>query len=555
MSARSLQATTLLLLGLAIGCGEDEPPSGGPRSLSSNIDEIEETTESFANAMLELSVAVKTGNRDVIGGMAAAEVVGAPLPIRKGQPENRGLFDRLTWPTEKSTSLTGDQWLDRVEAFRDLFGEIEDVRFKVKESRVDITGEKIDARIAFWVVGRDATSSREWVRGKAQVDATLSPSGWKLRRFDVGEIGSMVGTKTIFDEVAQPAGLNAVDPPHGASPGPAYAAYGAATVDVDLDGLLDLFATGPRKNSLYLNRGDGSFADIAEEAHLAMLPVTVTAPLFLDFDNDGDQDLFLSAIGEQILLENRLIPDGRVEFMDVSLGAGVARHAIGFSAVAGDVDGNGFTDVFVASYNRYGEVLPDRWDGASNGTANLLFLNRGDGRFAEAAEDWGVAGSKWSYAAGFADVDGDHDLDLYVANDYGGPNQLFVNLGQRFEERALDFGVSDGGYGMGVDFGDFDRDGDLDLHVTRMSSTAGNRILGRLAPGELPSKTRLGIMAAGNALYENRGDGRFHDVSSDAGPFSGGWAWGGGFIDIDNDGFEDLFTPNGFVSGTSLNDT
>jgi hypothetical protein len=59
----------------------------------------------------------------------------------------------------------------------------------------------------------------------------------------------------------------------------------------------------------------------------------------------------------------------------------------------------------------------------------------------------------------------------------------------------------------------------------------------------------------GNSLYENTGAGRFRDVSASAGPFSAGWAWGGGFIDIDNDGFEDLFTPNGFISGSKLHDT
>jgi hypothetical protein len=200
-------------------------------------------------------------------------------------------------------------------------------------------------------------------------------------------------------------------------------------------------------------------------------------------------------------------------------------------------------------------VLPDRWDGAGNGTANLLLLNRGDGTFSEAAAEWGVASRRWSYAAGLADLDADGDLDLYVANDYGGPNHLYVNLGDHFADRSNELGVADGGYGMGVDPGDFDNDGDLDLHVTRMSSTAGRRILSRLGDDELPSRDRLQIMAAGNALYENLGDGRFTDVSAKLGPFSGGWAWGGGFIDVDNDTRLDLYTPNGFVSGPSLKDT
>ena len=91
--------------------------------------------------------------------------------------------------------------------------------------------------------------------------------------------------------------------------------------------------------------------------------------------------------------------------------------------------------------------------------------------------------------------------------------------------------------------------------VTRMSSTAGRRILARLGGGELPERDRLEGMAVGNALYRNDGKGYFKEVTKAVGPFSGGWAWGGGFIDVDNDGREDLYTPNGFISGTSLKDT
>ena len=230
------------------------------------------------------------------------------------------------------------------------------------------------------------------------------------------------------------------------------------------------------------------------------------------------------------------------------------REAIGFSDGAADVNGDGWQDVYVASYNRYGTVMPNSWRRATNGTPNLLFINRGDGTFREAGRDWGVRDARWSYAAAFADIDENGDQDLYVANDFG-ENALYLNEGGRFRDAASELGVLDPGNGMGAAFGDFDNDGDLDLHVTNMSSTAGNRILARLMPEARADSSVLKKLAAGNTLFEYRGEAGFVDVSADVGGLSAGWAWGGGFVDFNNDGWEDLYAPNGFISGKSMNDT
>ena len=91
-----------------------------------------------------------------------------------------------------------------------------------------------------------------------------------------------------------------------------------------------------------------------------------------------------------------------------------------------------------------------------------------------------------------------------------------------------------------------------------MSSTAGNRIIKRLFPDEatqLEDTRVLNKLAAGNTLFANLGDGQFKDVSASTGPFSAGWSFGGGFVDFDNDGWEDLHSPNGFISGKGLKDT
>jgi hypothetical protein len=549
-----LPALSLCVLLALPGCDSNaiDPADAG-------MEDIEETTESFANALLDMSIAAR--RRD---SAAVAEFI-APRIESNGWPEHAGDPEIIRWTSRRHYKLEAavaeqsrEQFVTDLGAFLDLYAAIEDVRFKIAKSTTSSTAagkDLVDADIKFWIVGRDRDGHRSWTRGKGTAKGRLEDERWQLDRLVLKSLETMLANRDVFDEIAEPAGLAATAPRLTARRGEPFAAYGAAADDVDGDGFLDIFVTGAQANRLYLGSAAGTFKEVAAEAMLRDLPHTATAPLFLDFDGDGDRDLFLAAIGEQYMFENRRVPDGRLEFLDVSLDAGVAHSAIGFSAVGGDLNGDGATDIYVASYNRYGNVLPDHWDGATNGTPNLLFLSNGDGTYREAAAEMGVDDRRWSYAAGFADVDSDGHLDLYVANDFGGENALFMRRGARFVDEATQRGVADGGYGMGVSFADYDNDGDLDLHVTRMSSTAGRLILARLGGGKLPERDRLESMAIGNALYRGNGDGSFVDVSAEAGPFGAGWAWGGGFIDFDNDGSEDLYTPNGFISGPSLKDT
>ncbi|MFQ5670055.1 MAG: FG-GAP repeat domain-containing protein [Acidobacteriota bacterium] len=557
----------LLLLGVLLALGAAVSvllmvgvPRAGKRPAgpgAGTLDDVEEPTESFANQLHGCSAGLRKGNMESAAACFAETLTATPFPA--AWPEAVPVvkwFSRRTWKPESPVRQSRPEFIRSLAGFVARFDPVEDVRIKVKRSRATEGGARVEADLAFWLVGRNEKGRREWVQGKAKVRAAREPgSPWRMDPFEITEFGSMVASRDLFQEVSWEAGLEEEDPPVLEHPSLGLAAYGAAAADVDGDGLLDLFSTGARGNTLYLNQGDGTFRDAAAESWVRTLPAPGVAPLFVDYDNDGDSDLFITSTGGQFLFENRRIPEGRLVFRDVSLQAGVQRKAVGFSAAAGDVNGDGFPDLYVASYNLYGQVLPDSWDHATNGTANLLFVNQGDGTFREQGREWGIADGRWSYAASFADVDGDGDLDLYVANDFGGGNALFINQGNRFEDQAAARGVADGGYGMGVSFSDYDNDGDLDLHVTKMSSTAGRRILAHLDSHTLPGKERLGELASGNSLYANQGDGTFRDVSAEAGPFSAGWAWGGGFVDIDNDGREDLHTPNGFLSGASMKDT
>ncbi len=519
------------------------------------LEVIEEQTESLANRLLELSIATRQKDLDQIADFFADSLLAIPLPT---EPED--LVHQVKWIykhgwkiQKEALRLSLSAFLKDWGVFLNHFSEIDDARFKVKKATFDDRGAQ--ANVYFYLVGRDAEGLREWARGYASVHAQASEEGnWKISQFVLESLESLVSTIELFSEVGGPAGVAAFFPVYGSSQNRGFVWHGAAAADVDLDGLMDIFATGIFENYLYLNEGNGRFRDASAQTQTKILP-KATTPLFLDYDNDGDQDLFLSSPQNQMLLENRLIPEGKLEFFDVSLQSGIGLvPAIGFSAIAGDVNGDGRPDIYVSSYNRYGQVMPNSWHRATNGTPNLLFINKGNGEFVESAKEWGVDDGRWSYAAGFVDIDEDGDMDIYVANDFG-ENGLYLNHGDRFVDVAVSWGVLDPGNGMGVSFGDYDNDGDQDLHVTNMSSTAGNRILGRLFPSVSRETGVLVKLASGNSLYENLGNGQFKDVTSAVGGFSSGWAWGGGFIDFDNDGWEDIYTPNGFISGKSMKDT
>jgi hypothetical protein len=459
-------------------------------------------------------VAVRDRDFDAIGTYLASEIGGTPFPAETpaAEPVLKWVAAR-SWPLPADETLPREIWLGRFREFLTRFGSLADARFKVKGAHFDSASQG-EAHIKYFLVTRNEAGRREWIKGTGHIEVVRQAEGpWQIAGLTLDELASKVSQVELFSEVAFPAGVSTVFPAFGVGKNQGFVSHGAAVADVNNDGLQDLAATGVETNQLYLNNGRGGFEDVSTESLVGLAPVGSGA-LFLDYDNDGDADLFLAGVGPQVLFENRFVPDGEVRFWDVSEQAGMHRDAVGFSAVAADVNGDGFTDIYVCSYNRYGTVTPNSWHRATNGTPNLLFINRGDGTFAESAKEWGVDDGRWSYAAGFIDIDNDGDQDLYV-----------------------------------------DNDGDFDLHVTNMSSTAGNRILQLLYPEEHEIRRTLSKQAAGNSLYAQSEDGSFREVTEEAGGLSGGWAFGGGFVDFDNDGREDIYTPNGFISGKSMKDT
>lgn len=526
---------------------------------ASKLTGVEDLSESLANALLDLSLALRDRDAEAIGAYFDDEIMTRIFPPLSAHPTVSSKWIEQDFVDLSDLSTVTTKRLELINTwaiFLNAFSEIEDARFEVEDAsfRHGAVGNHAESEVKFFVIGRSQDGSRLWVKGRGRLNSLEEQGNWKITLLVFDHLEINKSSVDLFSEVSLPAGVSLSLPAYGVSGRTDFVYHGAAAGDIDKDGFIDVIATGTSNNFVYLNNGDGTFMEVAWDVGLPATPHDGTAPLLVDYDNDGDLDVFLSAVGTQMLFRNELIEKKKLYFMDVSFESGVSVPALGFGATAGDVNGDGWPDIYVASYNWYGRIMPNSWDRATNGTANLLFINQKNGTFKESAQDWGVQDERWSYASQLVDINSDGRQDLYVANDFG-ENALYINLGEHFQDRASEYGVLDPGNGMGVSFGDYNNDGELDLYVTNMSSTAGNRILNRIFSEPDSGGNLLYKLAAGNSLFEGKSDGSFVDVTQEKGPFQAGWAWGGVFIDFDNDGWEDLYSPNGFISGQSMKDT
>ena len=341
---------------------------------------------------------------------------------------------------------------------------------------------------------------------------------------------------------------------------------GLAVVDIDGDGWDDLYVMERRGTNLLLrNRGDGTFEEIAAKVGLDITDHTSSA-LFADFDNDGDLDVFL---GRTLKPSLYLVNEGG-HFVDRTrtlVRAPLPALVSSISAV--DYDNDGLLDVYFSTYgideDLQRDFLPaaafqeiqNRWrDGAHlfrnrPGPPNVLLHNLGDGRFDVAPHSEPLAVWRNTFQSTWTDYDGDGDMDVYLANDFA-PNNLLRNDGDgRFTDVTDATGTADLGFGMGASWGDYDNDGREDLYVTNMYSTAGRRITEELGP----LAAEAAPMARGNSLFRNAGE-RFVKVSGLEPPGllveKAGWGWGGQFMDVDNDGFLDIYALSGYYTAPQL---
>lgn len=376
---------------------------------------------------------------------------------------------------------------------------------------------------------------------------------------------SLLGSDEVFNEQLRPGidrWLGSIESRFGLDIG---GWQGLAIADVNGDDLEDLYVLQPGglPNRLYVQRADGGYDERSREAGVDWIEAS-HGGLFVDLDQDGDRDLLTTTL-EGVLVQTN---DGSGKFSVAQ--AKIHASAISYSLAAADFDQDGDLDVFVTGYNpRKGverHILfarPVPYHDANNGGRNLMLRNDGVDaggriRLTEVTRPVGLDQNnrRFSYAAAWEDYDGDGDLDLYVANDFG-RNNLYRNDGGRFLDVAAESGVEDISPGMSACWSDYDHDGHFDLYVSNMFSSAGNRITSQskfLDAADAATRAEFRRHSRGNTLLKNLGNGKFEDVSEAAGVTIGRWAWGSRFTDLNLDGHPDLVVTNGFITQEDTGD-
>ncbi|MDE0554145.1 MAG: CRTAC1 family protein [Candidatus Poribacteria bacterium] len=323
---------------------------------------------------------------------------------------------------------------------------------------------------------------------------------------------------------------------------------GGGFFDYDNDGDLDIYLVNgaiqtdsrsnqAQPNTLYRNNGDGIFTDVTAETGVGSTAYGVGATVG-DYDNDGDLDLYVTNFGEDQLYQN----NGDGTFSDITTQAGVGNQNWGTSCAFADIDNDGDLDLYIANYAVYTPENDIRCEErgvhvycgphAYPAVHDTFYKNNGDGTFTDASNLYQPLNLHPQHGLGvtFGDYDTDGDIDLVVANDQD-PNFLFQNNGNgNFLELALISGVcyNDMGKeeaGMGTDFGDYDNDGRPDLTVSNYQTET-------------------------NTVYRNH-DGTFftdNTITSGIAEVTHGYlGWGIRFFDYDNDGHQDIFVANGHL--------
>ncbi len=339
-----------------------------------------------------------------------------------------------------------------------------------------------------------------------------------------------------------------------------YNGGGVALGDVNNDGLIDIYLTSNQgENKLYLNEGDFKFRDITSEAGVAGTRAWSTGVAMADVNGDGWLDIYVCNSGD-IKGDNKqnelFINNGDGTFSEMAEQYGLADQGFSTHAVFFDYDNDGDLDVYllnnsyqaIGSFNKMQNERPRR-DPVGG---DKLFRNDGD-RFTDVSEEAGIYGSVIGFGLGITigDVNRDGWMDIFISNDFFERDYLYINNQDgTFTESLTDYMRSTSAASMGADIADINNNGYLDIFVTDMLPESSQR-LKQITTFESWDKFQFNVQHGyhyqynRNMLHVNNGDGTFSDMGRLANVEATDWSWAALMFDMDNDGLKDIFVANG----------
>ncbi|WP_350287085.1 VCBS repeat-containing protein [uncultured Croceitalea sp.] len=341
-----------------------------------------------------------------------------------------------------------------------------------------------------------------------------------------------------------------------------YMGGGVSAGDINNDGLTDLYFTGNMvPNKLYLNKGNLQFEDISEAAGVSGDSRWYTGTTMTDVNNDGYLDIYCSVGGKHGPKENQLfVNNGDNTFSEQAKKYNIADPSNSVQATFFDYDLDGDLDLYVANYPPTPFDAPNYYYAFKKISpkpleTDRLFRNDGD-TFTDVTKEAGLKTFGLSLSATVGDLNQDGWPDLYVSNDFSTPDYFFSNNQDgTFSEVSLSSMKNTSFYGMGVDIADFNNDNLLDILQVDMTAQINRRSKANMAsmnPDLFWSTVNAGFnyQYMQNSLQMNNGNlldsiPDFSNVSRIAGVSSTDWSWGPLIVDLDNDGWKDIFISNG----------
>ncbi len=347
-----------------------------------------------------------------------------------------------------------------------------------------------------------------------------------------------------------------------------YMGAGVAAADFDNDGWTDLYFSGNQvPGKLYKNKGNLTFDDITQQAGI-QTGDWCTGVAAADVNNDGWQDLYLCHAGikntpNQLFINLGKQPDGMVRFAEQAEVAGVNFKGFTTQAAFLDYDKDGDADLYLLTH--FHEKVnpnypkPKITDGSAPSN-DKLFRNDGTGHFTDVTLPAGITTEGFGLGIAISDINADGWPDIYIANDFAYDDLLFVNnKNGTFSEHANQYLRHTSRFSMGCDIADFNNDFFPDILTVDMMPDDNKRekLMGiatnndlfnlSLQRGYLPQYAR-------NMLQLNNGDGSFSEIGQLAGVYKTDWSWTALFADIDNDGWKDIYITNGIPKDITNND-